>query len=53
MAELEQLRKELNELRERVALLERDYKLRPIPVVPIPAQPVLTPPYVVTCGGTP
>ena len=52
MTELEQLRKEVNELRERVALLERDYKLRPS-VVPIPPQPMLNPPYVVTCGGTP
>lgn len=51
MSEIEQLRKEVNELRERVALLERDYRLRPTNV-PVQTQPMPNPPYVVTCGGT-
>lgn len=52
MNEIEQLRKELNELRERVAVLERRF-VAPVyaPVVLPPAPtPMLSPPYHITCG---
>ena len=57
MTELEQLRKELNELRERVAVLERQVSM-PVrdghPVwVPKPDTSPYSPPYVVTCGVQP
>ena len=56
MAEIEQLRKELNELRERVAVLER----RPLPpaigtwpkqppTFPGTPDPYMPPPYTITC----
>ena len=61
MTEIEQLRKEVNELRERLAHLE--YILRPIGPSPgvstqplfvqlTPSNPLQPPPYVVTCDTT-
>lgn len=53
MTELEQLRKEVNELRERVAVLER----RPLPpavgTFPVynPNVDPYQPPYTITCGS--
>lgn len=54
MTELEQLRKEINELRERVAVLERR-PIAPHVVGPITTHPVnpLAPPWVITSGVTP
>lgn len=50
MTELEQLRKEVNELRERVARIEALTCPRVVP----PMQPnYLQPPFKLTCGGTP
>lgn len=51
MSEIEQLRKELNELRERIAVLEKKQPAQPI--VPQPFDGIPTPiwygPYKVTC----
>jgi len=53
MTEIETLRKEVNELRERVAILEYKYRL-PVSSTRPPPDPY-APPFVVTChtGGVP
>jgi hypothetical protein len=48
MSELEQLRKEVNELRERVARLEGRVMYHPLPPNLAPVNPY-QPPFVVTC----
>ena len=49
MTEIEQLRKEINELRERVAVLEAHPHIKWVPPIPNP----MWPPYKVTCGTVP
>jgi hypothetical protein len=48
MTEIEQLRKELNELRERIAVIEMHTVTWPVKAPANP--PVWAPPYTVTCG---
>jgi len=51
MSEVEQLRKELNELRERIALLEKKQLTQPLSPMPYNGTPVWYGPYPVTCNG--